>query len=49
MLDFDNSRFNSPKISEWGDGDIVIVPEPATLTLFVAGLGAMVIRKRRHN
>ena len=33
------------QILDWGDGDIVIVPEPATLTLFITGLGALVIRK----
>jgi len=37
------------QISDWEDGDIIIVPEPATFTIFITGLGAMVIRKRRHN
>jgi len=37
------------QISDWEDGDIVIVPEPATLMLFITGLGTMVIKKRRHN
>ena len=42
----DGSALNNYfQISDWEDGDIVIVPEPATLMLFITGLGAMIIRK----
>ena len=33
-------------ISDFEDGDIVIVPEPATLTLFITGLGALAMNRK---
>jgi len=46
----DGSVMNTEfRIYGTGTADIIIVPEPATLMLFITGLSTMVIRKRRYN